>query len=47
LVVQLHPNYGAIAYSIASTEGLKPAIDFCQSKVGEIEVMQACRDFER
>ncbi|MGL4621331.1 MAG: hypothetical protein ACRCZS_20090 [Chroococcidiopsis sp.] len=47
LVVQLHPNYGAIAYSLASTEGLKTAIDFCLSKVGAVEVMQACRDFDR
>jgi len=43
---QLPPNYRGQAWGIAHRDGLDDAIAFCESKVYDSNVMQACRDSE-
>ena len=46
LIDQLHPNYRGQAWGIAHRDGLDDAISFCETKIQDSNLMQACRDSE-
>ena len=46
LIDQLHPNYRGQAWGIAHRDGLDDAIAFCETKILDSNLMQACRDSE-
>ena len=43
---QLHPNYQQQARATAHLNGLDDAIAFCETKIQDSALMQACRDSE-
>jgi hypothetical protein len=44
LVLEIHPNYSGVAWGIAHRDGLDEAIAFCENKIQDSSLMQACRD---